>query len=95
MLEFFFRVFGEVFLIIGGVEHALIFEVLFRGCQHGVGERVSQRGAVKLSLLLLKEGNIQKKSVSASSRSKSIAPYYITVVNALNLHKSLSLLSCR
>ena len=40
--------FGEVFLIIGGVEHALIFEALFRGCQHCVGERVSLRGAVYL-----------------------------------------------
>ena len=38
--------FGEVFLIIGGVEHALIFEVLFRRCQHSGGERVSLRGAV-------------------------------------------------
>ena len=46
MLEFFSRVFGEVFLIIGGVEQALIFEVLFRMCQHGVGERVSLKGAV-------------------------------------------------
>ena len=38
--------FSRKFPIIGGVEHALIFEVLFRGCQHGVGERVSVRGAV-------------------------------------------------
>ena len=42
MLEFF----GEVFLIIGGVEHTLIFKALFLGFQHGVGERVSLRGAV-------------------------------------------------
>ena len=45
MLDFFSRVFGEVFLIIGGVENALISKAFFLGCQHGVGERVSLRGA--------------------------------------------------
>ena len=35
------------FRIIEGVEHAAIFEALFPGCQHGVGKRVSLRGAVK------------------------------------------------
>ena len=48
MLEFFSRVFGEVFLFIRGFEHALIFKDLFLGCQHGIGERVSLREAVSL-----------------------------------------------
>ena len=37
------------FKIIEGVVHTLIFEALFPGCQHGVGERVSLRGAVNKS----------------------------------------------
>ena len=44
VLEKFSRVFGEVFLIIGGVEHALVFKAPFQGCQHGVCEKVSLRG---------------------------------------------------
>ena len=33
-------------MIIGGVEHASIFALIFQGVKHGVGERVSLRGAV-------------------------------------------------
>ena len=50
MLEFFSRVFGEVLLIIGGVEQALLFKAFFQGCQHGVGEKVLLRGAVYQSI---------------------------------------------
>ena len=46
VLTFFFRVKVGCSWIIKGVEHALIFKALFPGCQHGVGERVSLRGAV-------------------------------------------------
>ena len=45
VLEKFSRVFGEVFLIIGG-ERALIFKAPFPGCQHSVCEKVSLRGSV-------------------------------------------------
>ena len=38
------------FLIIEGVKDAASSEVLFRGCQHGVCERLSLRGAVKFAL---------------------------------------------
>ena len=41
MLEFFSRVFGEVFLIIGGVEHALIFQGVNTVLVGGVTERGS------------------------------------------------------
>ena len=34
--------------IIKGAEHTLIFKALYPGCQHGVAERVSLRGAVIL-----------------------------------------------
>ena len=46
MLAFFSRGQVRCFSIIEGVEHAAIFEALFLGCQHGVGERVSLRRAV-------------------------------------------------
>ena len=46
VLEFFSRVKMRYSWIIQSVENALIFKALFPGCQHGVGQRVSLRGAV-------------------------------------------------
>ena len=55
------------FRLIGDVEHVLIFKALFRGFQHGVGERVSLRGA----LIIIPRRRVPRNMTSKSQCERS------------------------